>query len=266
MLLRQFCRFLGRPALIIDLDEDRISEFLAARLRSHAAITVDRERSKLLALANYAHRRGTLAEVPDVMRVRVLRRSPTSYNLRDIGRLLSVSRGVEGEISGVPAGRFWTALILTVYDTGCRSGAAWALRWADWQPPTLLFRAETQKQRADQLLRVSQQTADAIEAIRQPARDLIFTWDRCPMLRYRRVAEIFKAAGLPHGRHDCLQRVRRTTATLMHRAGGDATAQLGHSSSAVTRRHYLDTAGQLQAADLLPRPVVPMPDRQSRLF
>jgi integrase len=266
VLLRQFSRWLGRPAVLADLDEDRLSEFLAVRLETHAAATISRERSQLLALAKYAHHRGLLTEVPDVMPIRLLRKSPTSYTPGDMGRLVAAGRGAAGEISGVPARLFWPALFLVIYDCGCRSGAAWALRWVDWSPPALLFRAEHAKQRSDQLLRVSQETVAAIEAIRRPSRDLIFAWPYCPDHRFRRVRAIFKAAGLPHGRHDQLQRIRRTTATLMHRAGYSATTQLGHSSDAVTRRHYLDTSEDVQAADILPRPVVLAQDRQTRLF
>ncbi len=264
--LRHFGRFLGRTPLVTDLDSDRIADFLAHLSSIRQANTVRNNRAMLVALATYAQKRGLLVEVPDVMPVRPLRRLPTSYTIEEISRLLAACHGVRGEIDGVPGRLFWSALFLVAYDTGARARAIWMLQWSNWTPPILVFRAETQKQKADQILRVSLQTVHALEAIRQPHRDLIFPWSKCQRLKSMKIKRIFKAGGLPHGRRDLLQRIRRTCATLMDRAGGDACRQLGHSSDAVTRASYLDPSHQPQAVDVLPRPIVQPEDRQQRLF
>lgn len=51
--------------------------------------------------------------------------------------------------------------------------------------------------------------------------------------------------------------LRRTCASHLAVAGADATAYLGHSSDAITRRHYLDPrivrARGVRAIDAVPR-------------
>jgi integrase len=252
--IRHFARFLGRPALLADLTEKPIGDFLMSFSRGRQPGTVWSARKNLLSLAAYAHRKGLLAEVPDVAPVKRLHRAPQAYTVADIERLLAAARQATGDVAGVPAGLFWSALFLVAYDTGARSTPLWRLEWTDWRPPCLLFRAENAKTRQEQLIRVSPQTAAAIEAIRKPERKLIFAcpWER--RQRYNRLRWIFQAAGLPSGRRDLIQKIRRTTATVMFENGGDPTRQLGHASDSMTRAHYLDPSHAQQACDVLPRP------------
>jgi integrase len=273
MTIRHYGNWLGREPLITDLDEDRISEFLAYRAELGLSLeTVWTERKHLVALGNYAHKRGLIAVAPDVERIRTFRRAPQSYNVEDIARLLAAGRECRGVICGIPARLFYPALFLTAYDTGGRAGGLWSLRWQDYDErgPILLFRAgipgQTMKQTSDLVIRISDQTAFALLRIRKPEREMIFPWDKSPPMRNYYIHKILIAAGLPHGRRDQLQRIRRTTATMAHNLHVDATAQLGHTSDVVTRRHYLDMSNQKQAADVLPRPTISSNDPQLRLF
>jgi len=181
---------------------------------------------------------------------------------------VAAAQHIRGSFSGVLGSLFFPALFLLAYDTGGRSGVIWSLEWADYRPeiPAVLFRAERQKQRRDQLIKISEQTKTAIERIKAPERRLIFDLGRGWQMRYYYVKKCLKAAGLPHGRNDQLKRIRKTTLSMMHSLGGDATAQAGHSSDAVTRKHYLDISNQKQAADLLLRPTISGNDSQLRLF
>ena len=167
----------------------------------------------------------------------------------------------------IPAARFWVAFFLILFDTACRFSAAWALRWTDYRPdvPSLLFRAESQKNRCDQLLRISHQTANALQAILDPPRVLIFPWELHWTSRYNHIKRIFRAAGLPADRRGLCQKIRRTSLTLIHRAGGDACQQGGHSSPAVTVRYYLDPTTGVQGVDFLPRLRLSV-NRQRTLF
>ncbi len=254
---RHFHRFLGREPMVSDLDETTMTALIKHHSQGRAAHTVVTLRNKLMALANYAHKKGLLAEVPDVPRIRVPQRLPVAFTVNEISRLVEAARQVSGERCLIPAGKFWSALFLVAYDTGARAGAIWSLEWTDYRPDTLalLFRAEKQKQRCDQLLRVSQQTADALGAIQGIySQRMIFPWDRAECQKSYHIKTILATAGLPHGRHDQLQRIRKTTASIMHALGADATAQLGHSTDTVTRKYYLDTVNAQQACDVLPRP------------
>lgn len=266
---RNFAAYLGREPLLSDLTEDTIARFIATFAVGHSAATISIQRNNLAALASYAYRRGLLAAAPEIPPIRMPRKVPSTFTLDEIARAVEATGAVSGESCGVPLSLLFKGLFLVAYDTGARarSRAMWLLEWRDIRPsiPALLFRAENQKQRNDQLLRVSWQTAYALEDIRQPERQFVFPWDRAECQKYAWIKKIMAIAGLPNGRHDLLQKFRRTTATMMYRAGGNATTQLGHASEAVTRRYYLDTSADLQAADILPRPTI-ADSRQALLF
>jgi len=259
--LRFFARFLGYQPTLADLTEEQLQAFIASLLMRKSPVTAWTERKGLLALANYAHRRGLIRCSPEVEQVKIGRRVPTAYSVVEMGRLMAGAQTMPGDVGvgvrRIPAAHYWPALFICAYDTGARAGALLALEWADFDPstPSLLFRAEHAKTRVDQLLRISGEAAAALETIREPPRPRIFGGIYAKRAFYSRLRRVFVAAGLPSGRRDLLQRIRRTTATLMHRYGADATAQLGHSSDSMTRDHYLDPTAELQAVDVLPRPV-----------
>ena len=70
---------------------------------------------------------------------------------------------------------------------------------------------------------------------------------------YNRLNRLLKAAHLPTDRRSKCHRVRRTHASYLTAAGGDATQSLGHSSPKTTAG-YLDPriCGTQRAVDLLP--------------
>ena len=69
---------------------------------------------------------------------------------------------------------------------------------------------------------------------------LILNWTQHPSRFYQLYTELLKKAGLPATRWDKPQKLRRSHATWLTFAGGDATRSLLHSSESVTRRSYLD--------------------------
>jgi integrase len=73
-----------------------------------------------------------------------------------------------------------------------------------------------------------------------PKEGLIFKSAASPSSFYHRWKHLLEKAGLPTGRSEGPQKLRRSYATWIAAAGGDATAALGHSSSAITKRSYLD--------------------------
>jgi len=265
--IRAFGRFLGRMPEVRDLEDDTISDFLCWYSTGRMPDTVWTARKHLVALGNFAHRRGIIPIAPDVQRVRLYERLPQPYTIDEISRLVQASRHMQGNFSGVPGALFFPALFLVAYDTGGRSDAIWSLCWSDYDERScsMRFRAERQKHRRDQILRISQQTADALEAIRSPVREAIFALGRSSQMRFYYVKKCLKAAGLPRGRNDQLKRIRKTTLTACYELNVDATAQAGHRSDATTRKHYINPLNRVQAADVLPRPLIG-DDAQLRLF
>jgi len=177
----------------------------------------------------------------------------------ELTRLLDACRQTPGLVAGVPAGTYWTAVVLLVFDTAFRAGATFKLKWThvNWDAGTIFAPAEIQKDREDQVKKLHPQTLESLRRIILPKRELIFPEDTMSS-RYNRFRSILKRAKLPHGRSDLFHKIRRTTATQAARFFGTAMASdyLGHSTQAITKKSYLDPT-QLPEQDLLaclPRP------------
>lgn len=257
--LQRWAAFVGAVPL------DRITEDLACRYladlsSSRAAATANKHRSYLLAILRFARRRHLIAAdwLDDLERLPEPRRIPRAYTIAEIERILSAANDLSGDVGSVPR-RLWArAFILTLYDTGLRVGACLMLRTADLDlaERSILARAETQKQRADQLFRLSEQTIAALAAIWCPHRERLFPWPFARVTLTRRAKRLCRAAGVRcGGTSNVFHPLRKSTASYFQAAGGNATAQLGHSGAAVTAA-YLDPriCGGRQAADVIPRP------------
>jgi integrase len=146
----------------------------------------------------------------------------------------------------VPAGVFWCAFLLTLYDTGLRvravlSVAGDALDGDGW----LTVRFDLQKQFADQAFRLHPDTVRLLT--RFPAgRPRLFSvpWRNAYGALLKRFGRILKRSGVEAGRKgkDGFHKFRRTNATCVADVAGDEAAQrqLGHSSVQLTRRAYID--------------------------
>jgi integrase len=231
--------------------------------------TINKARDRLLALARFAHAKHLLDEVPDVLPLPEPRQIPQAYTPDEVAALLGACREHAGSYAGIPAGLYWFAVGQLLYWTGLRSGVLWkmARKQVDIERATVFVPAEHQKQNADQLLRIHADCVDAMGAIWQPDRHLLFPWPyMCLETRYNHWDRILRRAGLPLVKRNKFKMLRKTCATLCRANGADATTQLGHSSDAITRRHYLAPGMELQAADVLPRPKVSNGQRQLTLF
>jgi integrase len=241
--------------------------------RSRSPATCNKFRAHVLALVHHAQLRRVVSRRPiTVRKYKQPKATPQAWRLQQLTTLVELARQVPGtipvlddagvRIGEIPAGAFWAALVLVIFDSGLRISATMLLEWTDYdvQAGALRVRAEVQKQLEGQFLDLSPDARSALSAIRAPARRLIFPWpwDRrsqnWPTLN-RHYRRILAAAGLPTGRRDLFHRLRRTTASYLKAAGGDARERLGHSSEAVTRV-YLDPAISrgTRPSDLLPRP------------
>lgn len=267
ILFRHLQRFLRRAPLLSDLNEDTLSRFLDHFGHYHVPRGSNKLLAQLMALARFAVLKGMLPTIPDLLPVPEPKRIPQAYTLTQAQALLAAAGECRGEICGIPAPLFWTAFFRVGIECGFRVGALFKIlrRNVDLEQRTIFVPAESQKQYADQRLRFSKRTLAAIRAIWYPERKCLFPWNLDPSSRYNHLDRILRRAGLPLGRLNKFQKLRRTCASLGKRYGADATAQLGHSSEEVTRRWYLDTSDFVQTADVLPE--FQLPDsRQLTLF
>ncbi len=259
--INQFSAYLAHDATLESLTEDRLAEFFAWAIRRGTAVpTVNGYRRNLLALVRFAWRKRLVDDVPrDVDKLREFKRVPTAWTLEQLGRILDAAADQTGDVCGIPAGQWWPAMILVAIDTGLRLGAVLALRTDDLDVASgmVLARAETQKQKADQVFRLHRDTLAELMATRLVDRERLFPLPKDSRKHFRRVfREILTRAGCPSGARDLLHKLRRTSATYLAAVSGKAAASehLGHSSLSVTERYLDPTLSRtVFAADVIPR-------------
>jgi integrase len=240
--LRSFEKFLERPPKLTDLNDDTVSAYLAwlvgRRLSVH---TVNKERSQLLAVWNYAARKGFVPVFPDVLAERAPTRVPQAWTREELDRLFRACAAESGLIGGLPAGLWWVSLHQVLWDTGERIGAVLQLTWRSYQPPWILVPAESRKgRREDKLFKLGDDTQKGLSEMQcLSKRRIIFFWPKAINSIYYSYAKILKKADLPDDGRCKFHRVRRSVASYYEQAGGNATELLGHTSRKTTRA-YLD--------------------------
>lgn len=268
--LRHFNRFLGRPATLDDLDDDTVIALLVKRAEETTPETSNKCRNHILALWRFAARKKHVATFPDVARMKERKRIPRAWSHAEIAKLVEAAYSDEWRRTRqglLPPGYdlephlWWASLIMLLYETGIRVGAARQLRTADVDLETgrVLVPAEVQKQYADQVFTLTEETRELLRQMAHVERELLLPWAWSEGTFYLHWKKLLVAAGLPTGRRCGPHRIRRTTATMaeLHLGRGTATGILGHSSAHVTRA-YIDTSmlPENRFAERLPRPML----------
>lgn len=258
--VREFATFLGRDSSLDDLTEMAVEDFMAS-LPHLAPETINGHRRNLLAIWRMAWRRRQLAEPPrEVMKLVEPKHARQAWTVEEVGRIIAASRRERGSAFGIPLREWWPALLYLLYDTGLRIGAAMQLPRGSFQADGwLIVPHSIQKHKADQPLKLSQETISAVSIVLAKSREsnwlLPHVYETKTLQNHLR--RILERAGLPAGRLDLFHKLRRTSATLVADALGEEAARkhLGHSALWVTRR-YLDyqKIRVEQPIDHIPRP------------
>lgn len=241
---RHLERFLGRPPVIADLTDETIGRYRAWRkTQGRCVCTVNGEVKKLLSLWRYVCRLGILKKWPTIKLESEPLRIPMAFLTDELARLFAACATMQGTIDGVPAGRWWFALLSTMWDSGERISAIMQLRWQDIDLRTgwLVVPAIVRKGHSKDLsCLLHPDTLDALSRIQTPKRKIIFAWPYTASYIFIRYSKVLDAAGLPSDRRSKFHRVRRSFASHAEAAGLNATELLDHSSRRVTVNCYLD--------------------------
>lgn len=287
--IRAYGRYLDRDPVLDDLDELRLAKYLEHRAGQVAALTCEKERTQLVALAGLAFERRLIEIKPTVPPAPIPDRVPVAWSLDELRRLLAaaadpmtfVSRNgrpaklpQNEEVSGATCqavadehrlrSRFFAALVPALWETGERIGAMLGARVEDYQRPHLVVRAEARKGRKrDRLYRLTEATCDRLEElIAGRTAGAVFDWPMTRTYLWREFGRVVKAAGLDGRERVRFHQIRRSAASHFAAAGGDACAMLDHSSPRITSKWYLDP----RLADRTARPcdVLPAITMESR--
>lgn len=239
--ITQFSRFLGRTAVLEDLDDLVVSQWLTAMAGKKSPNSVARERSGILALWNLAQGRGLVRLRPTVAPELIPQRTPRAFTADELARLAASAKLSYGWVGPVPARVFFPALIAVGLETGERINAILSTPRQCWQRPTLTVPATIRKGgRQERIYELSPEACDLVDAVCRHSGPTVFWWVASNTALRKRWKTITRRAGLGDGREVQFHALRRSTASHLAAAGLDATTYLGHSTDRITRRSYLD--------------------------
>jgi len=255
----RFAKFLGRSATLDDLNDQTIGLFMRhMRDEGLSAHTINGYWAKLRAFWTWCAKRRMVEDFPTLDRMPEPMKVPRCWTLGELDQLIKATSEMKGEIAGIPAGLWWKAIHLLIWDTGERRGAVFALRWQYFNSSTSEVEAPAEIRKGGQkpmLYKLKPPTVAALELIREPSRELIFPWDRADCVFDSNYQILLKLADLPYEKGKTgLQKMRRSFASHIEANGGNATAALDHTARKVTTQSYLDprVAQQKPANILLP--------------
>jgi len=232
-------------------------EFLALRKTTVSMGTVLKDRNHICGLWNYAAKQDRTMPFPTLPPMSPVKRVPRAYTIEDISKVVRVARALPGDVLGVPRGLWWSTILRTAFETAERHGALEVLRWSEVDIPGRLitFLAEGRKgARQDIQREISGDLAAWLAEMRREPDDLVWPWKGAPSTQWLELGRICTVAQVvSRGFHG----FRKSNASYLTaaRGVGAASEQLGHSSSAVTLRHYVDRSiakPKETAIDLLP--------------
>jgi integrase len=235
--IRQFELWLDRPATLVDLNSDNINRFVKARLEVRSRETVRGERSMLRALWSYAHEECGLLDQPP-SRIRKVSRDvppPDCWDEAQLKSLLAVCAIQRGYFEKWQLSRadYWTAFVLTAYDTGLRLGDLMLLECSRVRCAGTI-RVIQHKTGKPLDVAISDRAWDAIRKIRSQKRKHLFQVI-CRRHWFPSFARIVEAAGLTGG----TKMLRRAAGSLYERDNPGEGHKITGNGRDVFERHYL---------------------------
>lgn len=234
-----FYEYLGTRPRLSHLTNDlvlSVMDWMVQRERSPA--TANKFRSNILALWRFAADEGHVNRRPDVDKVPEPDEIPIIWNEIQLRLIHDTLQVLPGSFCGSPARCWWLALHGVLWDTGERVGAVLQARCEhlDLKNRTILFKGKTRKwKKRDRLHILHQRTCDFLSKIH--GTELIFNAKyHTVLMRYKAILE---SVGLPNGRKNLFQCLRKTTGNFYEREGGNATELFDHSSRKITTQYYL---------------------------
>jgi integrase len=247
--LRLFTTFLGHPGKPSDLTDRTVGKFLRwlVEVEGVKSTTANGYVKQVKALWVWLAKKRIVAEFPTVSKLKEPEAVPVAWTREEFQKLFAACGEQVGFVGPVLAGLFWNAFYLVLWNTGERTGAMLALRW-DWldmKSGHLTVPGEFRKGRTQSMVyKLKPDTLIALRKIVKPQRELIFDLGTCKEKSdyfYARHRTLVKSAGLPYVKHKSgPQKGRRTFASFIEAAGGNATKALKHRDRRVTEDSYLD--------------------------
>jgi integrase len=253
--VRELEEMLLRPATIDDLEDDTFIQLVRyMESRQLCARTINDRVGRLKTLANWCWRKGLIRLGPTVEKIPEPIRLPRAWNKQQLAALFLAARQMEGRVGPFLASAWWFAFLATAWWTGERTTAMLALRWQWLEGNVLYVPGEYRKGgRKDAAYRLPPECMGLLAGLSGPG-EYIFPWPArqgqgrrkergekgCVGTFYKHYDALLRLAGLPTGRYNKLQKVRRSHATWKEIMGGSAARSLMHDDPSTAQRFYID--------------------------
>jgi integrase len=228
--------------------DDEVGKFLRylVEVGGVKPVTANGYVKQLKALWTWLAKKRVVEQFPTVDKLKEPERIAIAWTREELCKFLAACGEQVGMMGGVLSNLWWVAFHRVIWDSGERTGAMLALRW-DWldlKSGHLTVPGEFRKGRQKSMVyRLKPATVEALRQIRRPDRDVIFPVSgRDPQRAfYSGYRSILRDAGLPYEPHRSgPQKWRRSFASHIEAAGGNATKALKHRDRRVTEDSYLD--------------------------
>ena len=198
-------QMLGRPvdqvAGLDDLNDLTMCAFLQHRLEDVSPFSAAKDRSGLLAIANYAAKKRHLPEFLDVPIIPVAWPTPNAMRPEQFAKLLEATALMPGYVGGVQAPAWWFALLLVFVVTGERTEATLSLEpdmLGDDNWLRVPARLRKGRKKGENYF-LPESVARAVRRCILPGAKRIFERSFCIETFYNRYAVLLGLAGLPTG-------------------------------------------------------------------
>lgn len=242
MSIRAFDRWHGRAAHLEELADELVNQWILASGEQWAPKTLRRRRCDIIGLWRYANETRHVTTMPERVRpVKVPKRVPQAWSRDEVRAILRACRLLTDYFpTGVQRGKFWSAFVRTGYDTALRLSDLLALKKSRIGEAGKLVVLQ-EKTQVEHVCRLRDTTIAAIADTYPPDRELVFPWSYSREQFWYHWRKLLESAGLPSGRTEGPQKLRRTSASHLEAvAPGAATAHLGHKTPGMAKAHYID--------------------------
>jgi integrase len=248
--IRCYAQFLGRPAVVADLETSQANEWLAAVAKRAAPRTVLNRKRGLTAVWNYATDRGLAPayEARRLRRVRIPRGVVEAWSIEQVEALFAAAQALPGATAcGIPAALLMSAVCSIAYETGIRPSDWRRITWDSIDFGKRTARFCQHKTGFVHVVGFSVITAGLLERLRRYGRERVVPVGPGSIRRWEVRLFILAAERFGFSRRSGqgIGTLRKSHATAVYLAAGEsaAAASLGHvSGPAIATRYYIATS------------------------
>ena len=215
--------------LLTHIDTRTMAHFAEWLLPGRSPTSVNSYVKPLMAILRHAENEDDIGRVPKYRKLKEPKRVPLALTECEFLSILSVVDHMTGpRIHGIRRRLWWRSLLCVDWETGLRITALLSVRMGDvlLDQDGLYCQAEQQKDREADWFPLSPATMGLVRLIHDPRRELLWPMDVCPKWLRQQFRDIFKRSGIyaPKGAGMAFHRIRRSTASYIAAAGGEARA------------------------------------------